>query len=231
MHRWFHAAPVVIAMMTGIAGSQPFAMAAPDQKDDEMPIPFDIPAQPLPSALDAFSAASGYQILTANIGSPAPRSSSVKGVLAPRAALSKLIAGTGVAVEFTAAGAVVLTPVVRSAPSGFADPPPLRPDMAAYDAVLQRGIFGALCRNVTIWPGAYRAALDVWIASTGQVDRAELLDTTGDPERDRRILAALRASVFAAPPPGLPQPTTVVIMPKAMDAAICQPHASAAASP
>jgi TonB family protein len=230
MHRWFPAAPVAVAMMIGIAGSLPVAMAASDQKDAETPIPFDIPAQPLPSALDAFSAASGYQILTATVGSPAPHSSSVKGVLAPKAALARLIAGTGFAVAFPAMGAVVLTPVVRSAPSNFAAPPPSRPDRVAYDAVLQNGISGALCRTVAIVPGAYRAALDVWIASTGQVDRAELLASTGDPERDRRILAALRASVFAAPPPDLPEPTTVVIMPKA-DAAACQPHASAAAAP
>ncbi len=72
----------------------------------------------------------------------------------------------------------------------------------------------ALCQNAITRPGQYRTALDVWVAASGHIERAELLSSTGDIERDKRILAVLNAINSTRPPPNLAQPTTMLILPK-----------------
>lgn len=54
---------------------------------------------------------------------------------------------------------------------------------------------------------AFRVHLDVWIDQGGQVIRVELTRSTGDPELDAKVLAALRAS------PALERPPASISMP------------------
>ena len=189
---------------------------------------FDIPSQPLAAALEAFSTASGYQILMADGG--AIRSNAVKGIFAPRRALAHMISGTGLEARFTAPRAAVLVRDVQSQSASGSAP---RKDRGRYDAALQNDVIWALCRDAATRPGQYRTALDLWVTSSGRVDRVELLSSTGNPDRDRRIAAALQAMNTAAPPPGLSQPTTLLLLPATSDSArICNvtlPHRRAAA--
>ena len=182
------------------------------------PIGFDIPAQALSTALEAFSASSGYQILMSDGGFTTVRSTTVQGAFSPREALVRMVAGTGLAVRFTAAKAAILVPDV-SRPSTRNMPMPLTGSLARetahYEAALQDDVIHTLCRDAITRPGNYRAALDIWVTSSGRVERAELLAPTGDPDRDERILRMLRALDSAAPPPGLLRPTTLLIVPTA----------------
>lgn len=178
---------------------------------------FDIPAQPLATALEAFSTASGYQILMADPGAGTIRSNAINGVHPSRDALLQMVAGTGLKVRFTAAQAAVLVPDVRS--EGTPTPGPQRRDQERYEAALQNDVMLALCRDAATRPGQYRTALDLWVGSSGRIYRAELLGSTGDPVRDKRIVAVLLALASAPPPPGLARPTTLLFLPKPSDSA------------
>ncbi|TXL72998.1 TonB-dependent receptor [Vineibacter terrae] len=78
--------------------------------------PFNIPAQPLDSALAAYAAATGVQVLYDSRITSGLRSGGVTGPLAPEEALRRLVAGTGLLVRFTGPRAATLERVQASAP-------------------------------------------------------------------------------------------------------------------
>jgi hypothetical protein len=192
------------ALFLGVGLVQPCIAQSPGP---EQPLVFDIPAQPLTNALEAFSAASGYQILMAEAVSASTAGNSVKGLLLPREALSRML-GAGLKAQFTGDRAAI---IVRDLRGGS---PTISSRTAGdYDAVLQTAAIAALCRNAATRPGTYRAALDLWMSRSGSIERAELLHTTGDTERDQLIAEALHALKAAPPPQDLEQPTTLLVLP------------------
>ncbi|WP_160000046.1 TonB-dependent siderophore receptor [Roseomonas sp. 18066] len=98
--------------ITLAAAAAPLAIAqaqAPSQAAAAAPRRFDIPAQPLGSALAAFGRQAGLQV-TAEAGAVADlQSQPVAGTLAPEEALRRLLSGTGVSWRFGAEGTVLLT--------------------------------------------------------------------------------------------------------------------------
>jgi hypothetical protein len=176
----------------------------------EGPIDFDIPAQPLAPALEAFSAVSGYQILMANAGSGAGYSRAVRGAFSPKDALVQVISGTGLVARYTAARAAILIRRDQVGPT----PTLPRGNQAQFEARLQYDVIRTLCQNEATRPGAYRAALDLWVNPIGDVDHAELLSSTGNTDRDKEIVATLDSLHSASPPSGLGQPTTLLIVPR-----------------
>ena len=193
---------VVLGMIVGVADAvaqSPRAVAA------DQPRSFEIPAKPLSEALEAFSSISGYQILLADHEYARVISRSVKGVFTPRAALGEIIDGSGLVARFTSQQAAIL---VRDVARGTL---PVRPELQLYDARLQNDILNGLCGNSLTRPGRFRLAMDVWVASSGRLDRVELLSSTGEAERDRAIVAALTAMRLPRPPLGLEQPTTLLL--------------------
>jgi iron complex outermembrane receptor protein len=114
--------------------SAPLAMAqqAAPAMPAEARMTFDIPAQPLSSALTAFGIQSGYQVAVDQGVLAGLQSPGVRGSFAPRDALRQLLGNSGLAARFTdsrsvvldrppqGAGAAVLPPVLvegtRSAP-------------------------------------------------------------------------------------------------------------------
>ncbi|AHE55199.1 TonB-dependent receptor domain-containing protein [Sphingomonas sanxanigenens] len=69
---------------------------------------FDIPAQPITSAISAFGRQSGLQIVAPADGMEAVRSRAVRGRIEARAALRQLIAGTGLEIASDSDGQIVL---------------------------------------------------------------------------------------------------------------------------
>ncbi|MCK9917126.1 hypothetical protein MXD81_49100 [Microbacteriaceae bacterium K1510] len=56
----------------------------------------------------------------------------------------------------------------------------------------------------------------------GAVTEARLLDSTGDTHRDAQVVHVLRQiSLGIAPPPGVPQPSTLLILPQRDKTPIC----------
>lgn len=78
--------------------------------------PFNIPAQSLDSALAAYAAATGVQVLYDSRVTSGLQSPGVSGPLAPEEALRRLVAGSGLLVRFTGARAATLEKVQASTP-------------------------------------------------------------------------------------------------------------------
>ena len=99
--------PAVIALTLALAGPPVHAQVWPSEA-----IQFDIASEPLADALNDWARQSGFQLLLAEDGLTADRSApGVRGNLAPREALERLLAGSGLEYEYTGARSII----VRSA--------------------------------------------------------------------------------------------------------------------
>ncbi|MGO4712707.1 secretin and TonB N-terminal domain-containing protein [Bradyrhizobium sp. 2TAF24] len=171
---------------------------------------YDIPAQDLARALNAYATASGLQVLYETALAAGRSSTAVKGRMTPDAALQLLLSGSGLVSRRTDVDAITL--YAEKPPD--AAPAPARPD-PRFLGVLQGAVLGALCGTEETRPGTYRAALQLWITPAGAITRAALLGSTGDVRRDAALQRLLPGTVVGAPPPGLGQPVTLVIGPRA----------------
>ena len=92
---------VAAALLVGTGST---AMAQAQQADGNASsvavVTFDIPSQPLASALEAFAAQSSLQVVYAGVAGNGERSGAVSGSLEPAQALAQLLAPTGLKYEF-----------------------------------------------------------------------------------------------------------------------------------
>jgi hypothetical protein len=177
----------------------------------ETPIGFEIAAQPLAPALDAYSAATGLEVLYDSNLANGRLSTSVSGVLVPDVALRVLLEGTGLTAFYTE-NAFAIVP----APPGAQQPHGMVPsEHLPYLAIVQAAIESAFCRQAETVPGHYRLALQFRIGTSGEVLYPQLLSSTGDRERDRTITELLRnLRIEQGPPPGMRQPLTMLVSPR-----------------
>lgn len=215
---------LVVLLMMGSA-----RMAA--AQDDAAALHFDLQAQPLDAALAAFGHRTGHSVLVASSLTEGRQAAAVQGRYAPREALQRLLAGTGLVARYSGERAFTLVPAPE-APAARGDAPARNEPQAAatqtrqaYAAVLQRSITRVLCLAQPDAFGRYRLALQLWIDPAGLVEEARLLEPTGVPARDAAVLALLRAMAMDAPPPaGLPQPLTLLLTPRPDPARDCRPY-------
>jgi hypothetical protein len=179
-------------------------------------VQFDIPAQPLASALERYAVMADQTVLFSDALVAGRRSGAVRGRMTPRGALQALLAGTGLEAD-TAIGAggstFVLKPA-RPVPTPVAPPAAAQLDRS-YDGLLQRRVWEALCRNPATTPGTYRAAMQIDVDENGRVIAPHLLSSTGDEARDQAVVATLHGLQLDYPPPAsLRQPVLMVILPR-----------------
>jgi hypothetical protein len=209
----FHACFVSVAC--GQTGPQGTAYS-------EQPISFDIPAQPLPIALSAFSKATGIDVLVDARRAAGRQSIEVKGLMRPRDALTTLLMGSSLVPQSFSRYAVTLKSIPSSASSSRTSALDV-----SYFVDIQRAVRERLCNNAKTRPGHYRLAVKLWIGTQGTVLRVKRLDTTGDPGLDVALddtMSGLR--IGQPPPPGVPQPLTLVVSPRQEnDPDICLPPA------
>ena len=89
--------PIVMAAL--LATGSCLALSAPTARAQTAETEFDIPAQRLADALRAYSEATGRDVIAASQLLEGRRSSAVRGRLSPDAALTRLLAGTGLVAE------------------------------------------------------------------------------------------------------------------------------------
>jgi periplasmic protein TonB len=79
---------------------------------------------------------------------------------------------------------------------------------AWYAGVLRTQIQKVLSRNDRLRGAEFRVIVRVWVEADGSVQKAELMDSTGDAEKDKKIKLALAEipPLREAPPADLPQP-------------------------
>jgi hypothetical protein len=203
-----------LAAFLGIALAMNTPALARDM-EGQLDIALDIPAQPLAAALYTYSAVTGIEVVADGTLISGRRSAALKGSFVPENALKTLLAGTGLTIRRSASDAFVLVAAPVAEIRQLPDPPRIVPDYADYAAHIQTKMKRALCQLATTEPGAYRAVVELWITSSGAVQRGDLLSSTGSQERDAAISAMLsELAIGEAPPAGLPQPVTLMILPR-----------------
>jgi hypothetical protein len=207
--------------------------AAADEREGLSPglLTFAIASQPLVSALAAYSAASGVQLLYESSFAMERQSTSVEGEYTREAALTRLLTGTDLTIRYTRANAVTLVPTsLRDADNPPADPLAIADadltldtlrvpgsieagdPLVEYSRAIQADIESALKRNATTRIGEYRVAVKLWVDPSRMVRRAELLRSSGDAARDVAISSSLQGLVLSrSSPANTPQPVRVVI--------------------
>ncbi|MFH0297950.1 STN domain-containing protein [Bradyrhizobium sp. 31Argb] len=176
---------------------------------------FDIPSQPLANALVEFADRTGMAALIDAELAKGLQSSAIKGRLLPADALRVLLAGTGLSIRYAGATAFTVGPKVSEQESGAAQSQKQRPaDYDAYFSHVQGMIERILCQNDETRPGQYRTAFQIWIGDAGTIQALHPLGTSGDEHRDESIAKFMANASVAPPPPGLPQPVTIVLQPR-----------------
>ena len=115
-----------MAAFLSIAGPAPAETSAPAKAASEARIAFDIPAQPLQSAVTAFGLQAGYQIAVDQATLSGREGNAVRGRYTPAAALGRLLADTGVTYELIDNNSVTLLAEAPAAAEAAPEPlPPL----------------------------------------------------------------------------------------------------------
>ncbi|WP_422087259.1 TonB family protein [Variovorax sp.] len=195
---------------------------------------FDLPVQPLEISLAVFGRITGYSVLVTSSLTAGREAAAVQGDYAPRDALQHMLAGTGLAARYTATNAFTLVPVPAEsaaeearnarASKAQAEAEGLR-IQAGYAAVLQSSITRVLCAVQPDTFGRYRLGIQLWIDPAGLVSGTRLLESSGQGTRDATVLASLRTlEMDAPPPPGMAQPVTILLTPRADPARDCRPY-------
>lgn len=184
---------------------------------------FDVPAQPLPEALQLYGEITGVAVLIDARLLGGLRSTAVKGRYARGDALQRILTGTGLAPHFVENGAFTLVPL-ESAEDGdalagdaaVATPSVPEPTRQRGARVIQQALEQALCGTRLTRPGRYQATLRFWLTEPERRIRGpELMDSTGDPARDAAIISRLRGLALPDLPADLPQPITLLLLPDA----------------
>ncbi len=202
-----------------------FAIAANDpaitakQRDEASepmaPIAFDVPAQPLASALETYGSISGLQVVYESGLARGRLSTVVKGTFTPEVALRMLLAGTGLSPRYMAADGFVLIPN----PSARNTPQSTLSSLAEteYFGRIQDGLRQVFCTDERARLGGYRVAVSLWIGASGAVRRSALLDSTGNTALDATLDQAIRnMNIGESPPTGFAQPIIMIVTPDVM---------------
>jgi hypothetical protein len=175
-------------------------------------IAFNIPSQPLGSALEAYARVSSREVLYDGALAVGRRSSLIDGIYTPEVALQILLAGTGLWADFKDADFFIVglasaeKPVHASAGRRSAE-------HVRYYGRLQASLRTAFCGG-SVLPDGNRVAARLWVGQWGQVLQVKKLGSTGSGELDQHVEAVLRGLKLGSPPPaGFAQPITIVIMP------------------
>jgi hypothetical protein len=176
-------------------------------------IDFNIPAQPLARALMAYGAATGFEIFYDAALAEKQHSVDLVGRLQPPDALRMLLRGTGYSAKATMPGAFTIVPAPRPSPLSAVAAASVRRRLEPYFAAIQARIDEALCRNGEVSSTSREFLFQFWLAPSGVVEQAQVIDEEGERADDQTPAVAIRGLALAAPPAGMPQPVNMVIFP------------------
>lgn len=197
-----------------LAFSSAAQLASPSANTTDQLFDFDIPAQPLDTALQRYGSLSRQPALYRAEIVNGQTAAAVSGRYTREAALRLLLDGTGLTAEKFTTGvgsAFILKVAGGQAAASRAN---RLGSLTGYPARVQARVWQALCGNPRTVPGGYRSLLRFQVDAAGQVQRARLIGSTGDARRDTAMLEALqRIHMDDAPPPDMPQPVTMLLLP------------------
>lgn len=184
----------------------------------QTPLYFDIPAQPLQSALESYGAFTDISLLYDSSLTVGRLSAPVQGDMTARAALRILLEGSGLTPRYTGVKTVALVPVaMRSAvPDAVVDAPAAEAAARRYFGLMQARVHDVFCGQPVLAQGARRIALRLWIDASGRIGPVTLLGSSGDAAVDALVIRSLEGVRVGEPaPPALAQPFTFVVLPRA----------------
>lgn len=196
---------VATSVFFGMAG-QPRAEGRRDFLSAEL-LPFEIPAQLLQQALEAYSAATGLDVFYNAVIAERRNSNATVGMFTPRQAIQIMLAGSGYVARVTAPGALVIVAERNGSAAGQ------RVAEARFDGYfskLQARIGEILCALPPEAGDGKDVLLRIWLSASGHVVHADVI---GDAETSGPFSNAIARVKFAPPPPELPQPVTLVVFP------------------
>lgn len=202
------------------AASRPALSAETEPRFD-----FDLASMPLVQSLERFAAVSGRAAVFPGSLVDGRVAAALRGRYTAQDALRRLLVGTGLQAEEVRSGSVtalVLKPgPAASTPRTDADAND-RADQAEFQAMMQDGVWQALCADRRNAQDNYRSLLRFDVDPGGRIRQPRLLTSTGDVERDATLLAALRQVRLQRPPPAqLRQPFTMLITPPQAGGPVC----------
>jgi Secretin and TonB N terminus short domain/TonB C terminal len=226
--------PLLVAACAFLVGWCVHVVGATEPQPGSPPtlMRFEIQAQPLATALQAYGQRTGVQVLYESRSADGRQSTAVEGEFTPGQALNLLLSGTGLDVHYARPDAITLAPPsIRGADEPPSDPlvnadfsigelrvraSGQRADLALlqdYNASVQADIETALQKNSRTRSGSYRAVMDLWISTARVIQKAALLQSTGDGDKDAAVVTALNGLTISRPtPPNVPQPVRVAII-------------------
>lgn len=196
---------------------------------------YDIPAQPLESALLILGRQSGIDLLYERGALDGLRSSALRGRHTPQSAVATILRGTGLAHRFTTATAVLILPVANrsgaatsgtpaGAPAETGSAPRLvldrlrvsvspmigtapRRDFSQFGQKVRAAITRQLQDDPRTSGRQFSARVAVLLDGRGTIRSLEIHRGTGKQKLDRDIIATLQGATMPEPPPAdLPQP-------------------------
>ncbi len=207
--------PITFAVCLGVsAGMRATAAGDMDTARPTSLINFDIPSQPLASALEAYGASTGIEVFYDAALAAGHRSTAVKGMFTAVRGLEALLRGTGYAPRETGLGTISVAPVSQEKTKEAAA---LGRAFHRYDwyfAILQRRLSKILCDGDRAVVGNGEIIFKFRLANSGAVTYAGVIASGGDPLRDRTLAQEAQGlDIGEPPPPDLPEPIIMVVFP------------------
>ncbi len=216
--RWACVLTLIFGILS-LAASLATADSPVRSPDAAKPVSFDIPAQPLAAALQAFAQVTGQSVFFDGQLAAGLESVAVRGEFAPRDALQRLLSGTRLAARYADETTFTLVeaeapPQPAAAPSAASQAAAARDDGNAR--IVQQALERTLCRWPRAQPGGYRALVQLWVGPAGHVRRTRLLTSTGAPQRDAALESAMNTLVLTPPADGgaADEPLTILLLPR-----------------
>lgn len=189
----------------------------------ETSVKFNIPAQPLARALATYAAVTGLEVFYNAALADRQVSAEVVGPLTPAVALQTLLLGTGYVARTTGPGAFTIMPEPREATVAAVGAGSVGRLYEPYFATIQARVSALLCRNAEIGLEPADVFIRIWLAPSGLIARAEVVDDGDHPARDQTLANAMRGVAIGAPPAGMSQPVNMVIFPPSKASERCRP--------
>lgn len=200
---WHVALPLPIAVS---ARAQSGAGAVEPQ------VEFDIPAQPLAQALSRYYDVTHVPLLYDSAETRSRMSTSVRGRYTPRAALTRLLSGTGLTVRYTRDNAVMIVPVAIAAEAAIplgrvvvrerAPAQASRIEFLAYYDELRSAIEELLQTDPRTRRLRFSVVVSLTVAETGRLTGIAWDRRSGRAATDAALLEVLGDAMVAPPPNG-----------------------------
>jgi hypothetical protein len=206
--------PRVLCAAVAMAGVTVVYPVSAQTREPTTEVELDIPSQPLADALLAYGTTTGLQVFYDGALAVGHRSATVKGRFTPMTGLQTLLRGTGYVPEATADSdtITIVTAPQKTTPSASPSAAQLR-RYEPYFSLLQARVSEVLCGRDEPGSDGEQLIFSFWLGSSGVISHAQVLGSGGGSARRDAISAAVLGLQIGEPPPGLPQPVTMVIFP------------------